>query len=63
MKSDNRVKTAYINSTITLLSQLLQIIFGFIIRKFFIDTLGIEYLGYNSVFTNILQMLNLVDMG
>ena len=61
--SPNRLQKVKANSIVTLASQLCQIILGFIIRKLFINYLGITYLGYNSVFTNILQMLNLVDMG
>lgn len=60
---NNRIKAVYLNSMVTLICQVLQILLGFIVRKIFIDSLGIEYLGYNSVFTNILQMLNLADMG
>lgn len=51
------------NTVITMLFQIIQVLFGFAIRKLFIDTLGVSYLGYNSVFSNILQMLNLADMG
>ena len=60
---NNRTRTVYINSLVTLFGQLIQVIIGFVIRKIFIDTLGVYYLGYNSVFSNILQMLNLADMG
>lgn len=63
MKERNRTKNAYINSTVTLFCQVLLIFLGFIVRKIFITSLGVEYLGYNSVFANILQMLNLADMG
>ena len=63
MSRMSRTKTVYINSSVTLISQIFQVILGFVIRKLFIDYLGVEYLGYNSVFANILQMLNLADMG
>lgn len=59
----NRTNAVYLNSIITLISQLTQIVLGFLVRKIFINYLGINYLGYNSVFSNILQMLNLADMG
>ena len=62
-KEASRVRKAYINTTVTLATQFLQIILGFVIRKLFINYLGVAYLGYNSVFLNILQMLNLADMG
>jgi len=57
------MNAVYLNSIIALTSQILQVLLGFVIRKLFIIYLGVEYLGYNSVFTNILQMLNLTDMG
>lgn len=60
---NNRITTVYKNSIITLAVQLVQILIGFIVRKVFIETLGVEYLGYNSVFSNILQMLNFADLG
>ena len=60
---NSRTKTVYRNSIVTLICQIFQIILAFALRKIFISTLGVAYLGYNSVFTNILQMLNLADMG
>lgn len=63
MSSASRIKNVYLNSSITLITQILQVIIGFVIRNIFISTLGVSYLGYNSVFQNILQMLNLADMG
>lgn len=63
MKSVSRTRTVYINSVVTLLSQILQVILGFVIRKLFLTYIGVEYLGYNSVFLNILQLLNLADLG
>lgn len=62
-KENSRTKKAYLNAFVTLISNILQIIMGFVIRKLFINYLGIEYLGYNSVFQNVLQMLNLADLG
>ena len=61
----NSVRThkVYVNSVVTLVTQIAQIILGFFVRKVFIRYLGVEYLGYNSVFVNILQMLNLADLG
>ena len=59
----NRTKIIYLNSLIALTNQSMQVILGFLIRKIFINSLGVAYLGYNSVFSNILQMLNLADLG
>lgn len=63
MEKNNRIKNVYINSLFTLFSQLIQVLLGFVVRKLFIEYLGVTYLGYNSVFTSILQMLNLADLG
>ena len=60
---EKRTKIVYVNSIVALGSQICQVLIGFITRKLFIDYLGVEYLGYNSVFGNILQMLNLADLG
>lgn len=46
-----------------ILLRMVQIVFPFIIRTIFIRTLGVEYLGLNSLFTAILQVLNLAELG
>ena len=63
MESNSRKKLVYLNTVMTLLTQIVSVLLGFGIRKIFINTLGVTYLGYNSVFSNILQMLNLADLG
>lgn len=60
---ESRTKKVSRNVIVSFVSYFLQILIGFIIRKLFIKYLGVAYLGYNSVFTNILQMLNLADLG
>ena len=57
------IKNIYKNTLVTLLSQIIRILLGFILQRVFINTLGVKYLGYNSVYSNILQMLNLADLG
>ena len=58
-----RVKNVYINVGFAVISNILIGVLNFIVRKIFIDRLGVEYLGYNSVFTNLLQFLNMSDLG
>lgn len=36
---------------------------GFISQRVFVDTLGLEYLGINGLFTNIITMLGIVELG
>lgn len=45
------------------LNRIVSIIFPFIVRTIFIKTLGEEYLGLNSLFSSVLQVLNLADLG
>lgn len=58
-----RVQNSIKNISISLLSQFIIILLGFISRKVFIDSLGTEYLGINGLLTNILSMLSLVEGG
>ena len=58
-----RAKTVYINSIVAVSARMIQIILGFFVRKVFVQSLGASFLGYEAVFSNILQMLNLADLG
>lgn len=62
-KEHTRARSVYLNSSITLICQIFQSIVGFIVRKLFVQYLGENYLGYDSVFANILQMLNIAELG
>lgn len=63
MINKSRSKAVVINSTISMFTVILRIILAFVVRKIFINILGITYLGYFSVFSNILQFLNLAELG
>ncbi len=58
-----RTKKSLINITTAVIGQVFAIVIGFVSRLIFIRTLGIEYLGVNGLFTNILSMLALVELG
>lgn len=51
------------NATFGLASQLINIILSFISRTVFIHILGVEYLGINGLFTNILMLLSFAELG
>ncbi len=58
-----RTKNSMINLITAVIGQALGIIISFISRKIFIQYLGSEYLGIDGLFTNILTMLSLVELG
>ncbi len=59
----NKTKNAISGTLFGIILKLIQIVFPFAIRTIFIKTLGVEYLGLNSLFTSILQVLNLAELG
>ena len=58
-----RTKSSIRNLTAAFLGQLLGIAISFISRKIFIGVLDEEYLGINGLFTNILSMLSIMELG
>jgi O-antigen/teichoic acid export membrane protein len=58
-----RVKSSLLNITAGMANQFIITALSFISRTVFITTLGIEYLGVNGLFTNILAMLTLAEAG
>lgn len=51
------------NIAISLVTQIVIVILGFVSRKVFLDNLGTDYLGVNGLLTNLLSMLSLVEGG
>ena len=58
-----RIKNTIRNITAAFTGQLFGIIITFVARTVFVRTLSAEYLGVNGLFTNILSMLSLAEMG
>ncbi|KQL42434.1 hypothetical protein AN960_00260 [Bacillus sp. FJAT-25509] len=58
-----RVENSIKNSLFAISLQIITIISGFVVRTIFIKMLGTEYLGINGLFSNLLQMLSLAEMG
>lgn len=65
MSRKNESRTAYALKNITLssLMQVVNIILGFVSRTIFIYLLNSDYLGVNSLYTNILTVLSFAEMG
>ena len=59
----SRTKKAALNISTNFLLQILKTIFTFATRTVFIYTLGKEALGLNGLFTNVLSMLSLAELG
>jgi len=59
----NRKQIATKNILISATSQLVILLSNFIIRRVFVDTLSVEYLGLNGLFSNIVSLLSLAELG
>lgn len=62
-KNKSRSQQSIKNASFSFVCQLLQLAVQLITRIFFIRTIGREYLGLNSLFTDMLTMLQLVELG
>lgn len=58
-----KTKNAKRNIIFGLVLKIYQILLPFIFRTVILQTIGIEYLGLNSLFTSVLQVLNLAELG
>lgn len=61
MKS--RTHYSLMNSSISTIVYLIKLVLSFAVRSYFIKYLGVEYLGLNGLFTNILSFLSLAELG
>lgn len=59
----SRTQNVIKSSVITLLTSCINTIIPFIYRFIFVQILSAEYLGINGLFSNILQLLSLMDLG
>ena len=59
----NRTKNATRNMVFGLLLKLYHLLVPFLMRTAMIYLLGVQYLGLNGLFTSILQVLNLAELG
>jgi len=62
-KRNSKTRNTVINLVSGLGSEVLVYVLSFVTRTVFINTLGVEYLGINGLFANILMLLSLTDLG
>ncbi len=58
-----RSKNTKRNIEIGFINKIISLFFPFFVQTIFIKTLGVEYLGLRGVFSSILQVLNLAELG
>lgn len=63
MVTDSRTSKSIKNSLVALAFYFINLVLQFFSRKVFLDYLGAEILGLNTTATNLLQFLNLAELG
>ena len=63
MLKDSRTAKSLKNSSVALLFYFVNLVLQFYSRKIFLEYLGTEILGLNTTATNLLQFLNLAELG
>lgn len=61
--SESRLQKSAQNAVINVAAQAVNLLLGFVSRRLFIQLLSVEYLGLNSLFSNVLTMLSLAELG
>lgn len=59
----NKTKNTTRNIIFGSVLKIYQIILPFVFRTVMLYTLGVQYLGLNSLFTSVLEVLNLAELG
>lgn len=63
LNSDSRTMNTSRNAVSAIGNKIVLLLLTFISRKFFIQYIGVEYLGINGLFSNILTLLSIADLG
>lgn len=62
-RNKSRLEYSIMNSSISTIIYVLRLVIQFVVRSFFIQYLGTKYLGLNGLFTNILSILSVAELG
>jgi len=60
---DSRTKNSSRNMIFASMAYIIQVVLGFLVRRYFLHVFNAEYLGINSLFTNVLSVLSLAELG
>lgn len=63
MQGSSRVLKSQYNLIASLVNNVVVTILGFVTRTVFVHSLGADYLGLNGLFTNVLSLLSLAELG
>ena len=63
MPHESRIKKSLLNAKVNLLFYLLSLFVSFFSRKIFLSTLGDDFVGLSSTLGNLLNFLNLAELG
>ncbi|SFO26534.1 Membrane protein involved in the export of O-antigen and teichoic acid [Pseudobutyrivibrio sp. UC1225] len=63
LNSETRTKSAGKNAVTAITNKIALLVLTFVSRKLFIKYIGIEYLGINGLFSNVLTLLCMADLG
>ena len=61
--NEGRTKKTIRNTAYSMIYQILDVVLNFVLRTIFIRTLGKTYLGLSGLFSNILTVLSLMELG
>ncbi len=63
MKQKSRIIESQYNLIFSLINNIVLTVLGFVTRTVFVHSLGSNYLGLNGLFTNVLSLLSLAELG
>ena len=63
MSAKSRTFNSIRNSSVAILNNIMNIVLGFVYRTIFVLVLSKEYLGLNGLFTNIISLLSIAELG
>lgn len=63
MNKESRTFNSIRNIVVATIAQMVSMVIGLVLRTFFIQYLGNEYLGINTLFTSVLNIISMAEMG